>query len=315
MTRKRFHILVTEPMGESAMARLSEVGEVITLDRLDEDSLVAAVPHAHALIVRSATCVTEPVIAAAKRLRVIGRAGVGLDQIDVSAARAAGIRVVYTPAASTDAVAELTVGLIIALERQVMRGHSMVIAGEFARARRELIGRELRGLTLGIVGMGRIGSAVARICGPGLGMGIIYNDIQPIALTGLAARSVDKLTLYHDADVVSLHVPLTDETRHMISVAQLARFKPTSTLVNTSRGAVVCTGALADALRERRLAGAALDVLETEPPPPDYPLLDLANVILTPHLGARTALALERMENVVDDVIAVLENRQPTWCV
>jgi len=313
MGEKRPRIVVAEKLGDEAMTRLAAAGEVRLLNRCAESDLLAAITGADGLVVRSAARVTRSVIEAGRRLKVIGRAGVGLDQVDVDAAREHGIQVVYTPAASTTSVAELTVGMMLALERRLIQADAMVRGQEFERARRELVGRELRGLTLGIVGMGRIGSAVARICHDGLGMRIAFNDIREVGPLPFPAVSLPKPELYAASDVVSLHVPLTGETDGLIGADALRWFKPTATLINTSRGPVVRPQALADALRAGRLAGAALDVHDPEPPGPGHPLIGLPNVLLSAHVGARTATALAAMEEVVEDVIAVLEGRRPTY--
>ena len=313
MSARRFEIVVAERLGEAAMARLASVGEVRVLGRCEEADLVTAVAEADALVIRSFARVTRAVIEAGRRLRVVGRAGVGLEQVDSEAARERGVRVVYTPAASTDSVAELAVGLMLAVERRLVRADAMVRGAAFAQARGELIGRELRGLTLGVVGMGRIGSAVARICHDGLGMSIVYNDVREVGPFAFEARCAAKEELYACADVVSLHVPLTPETRGLIGGRALRLFRPTATLINTARGAVVEAGALAEALREGRLAGAGLDVHEPEPPGADYPMMGMENVVLSAHQGARTRGALARMDEVVEDVIAVLEGREPEF--
>lgn len=303
--------MLTEPMSAWAVDRLRGVADVIEARGWDEQSVAESIGDCDGLVVRSKTAVTAAVLDAAPRLRVVGRAGVGLDRIDVQAAHARGVKVVYTPWASTNAVAELAVGLMLSLERHIAVGDRMVRASRYAAAREALVGRELRGLTLGVVGMGRIGSAVAGVCCAGLGMRIVYNDIGAVGPFSFDARAVDKEALYADSDVVSLHVPLTGATRGMIGEAELAVFKPTTTLINTSRGAVVNSGALASALGAGRLAGAALDVLDVEPPPGDHALLTAPRCLLSPHVGARTPQALGGMEGVVEDVIAVLEGRLP----
>ena len=313
MTTERPRIVVAERLNEAAMQRLASVGEVIILEACGEADLVAAVGDCDALVVRSAARVTAAVIEAAGRLKVIGRAGVGLEHIDLDAAKARGIQVVHTPAASTFSTAEHTVGLMLALERRLMPADAMVRDQRFTEARRELIGRELRGLTLGVIGMGRIGSAVARIGHDGLGMRIVYNDIREIGPLPFETVSMSKELLYCESDVVTLHVPLTDLTRGMIDAAALSRFKSTATLINTSRGPVIRAEALADALRSGSLAGAALDVHDPEPPGPDHPLMPLRNVLLSPHLGSRTHTSLAAMSAVADDVLAVLEGRRPAY--
>ncbi len=305
------NIVVAESLSEDAVARLAAVGRVRTLTDCNEEALRAAVVDCDALVVRSYARVTADLIAAGSRLKVIGRAGIGLDNIDIAAARACGVPVVHTPAASTNAVAEHTVGLMLALERHVVRGDAMVRSGQFLEARGAFVSRELRGLTLGIVGMGRIGSAVGRICHDGLGMRILYNDIREIGGLSFEAATAAPDDLYAAADVVTLHVPLTAQTTGMIGPRALARVKATATLVNTARGAVVDIPALAEALRDGRLAGAAIDTHSPEPPPPPYALFDAPNCLLSPHVGGRTAIGLAGMNDVVDDVIAVLSGEEP----
>ena len=244
---------------------------------------------------------------------MIGRAGVGLENVDVAAAAAGGIQVVYTPAASTDAVAEHTVGLMLALERRLVAGDASVRAGRLAEARRAPPSRELHQCTLGIVGMGRIGRAVGRIAVSGLGMELCYNDIVDVSPLPFPATPVDKSELYRRSDVVSLHVPLTDETHGLIDDDALRHFKPSATLINTARGAVISADAVARALGESRLAGVAVDVYDPEPPDPDHPLLSAPNVLFSAHTAARTTLAQARMNEVVDDVLAVLAGRRPQF--
>lgn len=309
----RPNIVVAEKLSDVAMSRLADVGEIRLLDSCDESALLAAITDCDALIVRTYSQVTVQVIEAGQRLKVIGRAGVGVENIDLDAARAHGVTVVHTPAASTDAVAEHTVGLMLALERQLILGDGMVRDQRFAEARARLISRELHTCTLGIVGMGRIGQAVARICARGLRMRVLYNDIREVGSFDFSATVVGKDQLYAEADVVSLHVPLSNETRCMIDREALERFKPSATLVNTSRGAVVSSVDLARALRQGNLAGAAIDVFDDEPPSRGHPLLEAPRVLLSPHVAGRTTPAIQRMNAVVDDVLAVLAGHSPAY--
>ncbi len=311
-------IVVAERLSESAMARLQAAGQVVVLDSCDEPTLSDAVRQADALVVRTYSTVTAAVIGTARetgRLKVIGRAGVGVDNIDLRAAAEAGIPVVHTPAACTFAVAELTVGLIVAVQRRIAFFDQRVRQGEFASLRAEGgLTPELQHQTLGIIGMGRIGRAVGRRMHDGLGMRIIYHDIREIGYLPFAAESRDSAeVVYAEADVVSLHVPLTELTRGMVDAAALRRFKPGAYLVNTSRGPVVQAAPLAEALKERRLAGAAIDVFDPEPPPPDHPLLAAPNCVLTPHVASRSREGLAAMNDVVDDVIAVLAGKAPQY--
>ncbi len=308
-----FRILVAEPLSQDALQRLSSVGDVIELSTCDEASLLNHVIDCDALVVRTYSQVTSAVINAAKKLKVIGRAGIGVENIDTAAAAAAGVTVVHTPASSTQAVAELTLGLMIALERKVLWCVRQVREDRFLEARGSLSQRQLGDLVLGIVGFGRIGQRVACIAHAAFGMRIIFNDIREIRTHLVPAAAVSKEKLFAQADVISLHVPLTAETKHMINADVLATLKPDALLINTARGAVVDGEALAQALTDGRVAGAAIDVFEPEPPPPDHPLLGAPNCILTPHIGSRTVTALAAMNDVVDDVIAVLEDRSPRY--
>lgn len=307
-------ILVTERYSQEAMERLSAVGEVTLLDRRDEPTLIAAVADADALVVRTHTTVTRRVIESGAHLRVIARGGVGLDNIDLAAARERGIPVVYTPAASTHAVADFAIGLILAAQRRIARLDREIRTGDFAALRSRDPGcSELRHQTLGIIGMGRIGSQVARRAALGFDMRVIYNDIRPVGPFPFPATSASRDQLLATADVVSLHVPLTTLTRAMIDAAALARMKPTACLINTSRGPVVVATDLATALHEGRIAGAAIDVFDPEPPPPDNPLRSAPNCVLTPHVASRSREGLAAMNDVVDDVVAILQGRRPAW--
>ena len=305
--------MFAEEFEADAVERASAVGRVTQLESCEEAALLEAVGDCDALLVRTAARVSREVIDRAPRLRVIGRAGVGLDNIDVEAARGREVVVVYTPSAATDAVADLTIGLMIDAVRNITLGDTMVRAGEFESARHRCIGPELHNLTIGIIGFGRIGRAVARRCRNGFGMTVIYNDIIDVGSTNSEATPVEKHELFNRADVVSLHVPLTDQTRGLIDEAALGRFKPGSILINTSRGAVVDGLAIAGALQAGTLGGAALDVFDPEPLPPDHPLMTAPNTIFTPHVGARSPDALMRMNAVVDDVLDVLRGKPPRF--
>ncbi len=292
------------------------VGRVTVLNTCEEAAIQEAVRECDALLVRTTARVTRALLQRASRLRVIGRGGSGLDNIDIIAARERGIAVVYTPEAATDAVADLTVGLMVALVRRIKGCDTAVREGRFAQERARHEARDLQELTLGIVGLGRIGRAVARRCRQGFGMGVVYNDIVDPGPLDFDATPLQKAQLYGSADVISLHLPLTDETRKLIDEKALRRFRSGSFLINTARGAVVDGEAVARALRSGALAGAAFDVLDPEPPPPDHPLLTAPNTLFTPHVGARTRGGLARMDAVVEDVIRVLEGspaHYPAW--
>jgi len=311
MADPSFHIVVAEPFSPEAIDRLRAVGRVTILDSCDKAILRETVVDCDALLVRTYAQVTREVIACATKLKVIGRGGVGLDNIDVVAANEHGVMVVHTPAAATGAVAELTIGLMLALLRDIPAHDAAIRRGAYKQARANAMANELSEMTLGIIGMGRIGQAVARRCHIGLGMFVIYNDIVSPPSLDFAATPVEKEALYRCADVVSLHVPLTDLTRCLIDAEALAQFKAQALLINTSRGQVIDSSALASQLHHGALGGAALDVLDEEPPGADHPLLSAPRIIFTPHIGAKTPASQARMNGVVDDVIRVLQGAKP----
>ena len=307
MDEPSWHIVISEGFEHAAIARAQAVARVTVLTTGDEHALKEAVRDCDALLVRTSAAVTRNVIERAGRLRVIGRAGSGLDNIDVEAARERGILVIHTPDAATNAVADLTIGLMIALVRGITNCDSAVRTGRFASERSHYEAPELSEMSLGIVGLGRIGKAVAQRCFHGFAMRILYNDILDVEPFGFEATPTDKAQLFRQADVVSLHVPLTQRTRRLIEGEALKRFKRGSFLINTARGAVVDSVALAHALESGHLAGAALDVFDPEPLPKGHPLLTAPNTLFTPHVGARTRTALTCMNAVVDEVIRALE--------
>jgi phosphoglycerate dehydrogenase-like enzyme len=185
---------------------------------------------------------------------------------------------------------------------------------EFKRVRAQLRGRQLDEMTLGVLGMGRVGRRVGHIAAGGFGMRVIYNDLLDVsALLDFPARPVDKSTLYRECDVLSIHVDMRAGNENLVGAPQLAMMKPSAILINASRGEVLDARALAEAIREKRLAAAALDVYAPEPPPADFPLLGLPNVLLTPHLASRTWTATQNMSWVVRDVVAVLQGKEPQW--
>lgn len=254
---------------------------------MTEEELVAAVPGVHALLVRSATKVPARVLEAADALELVGRAGVGVDNVDVAAATARGVVVMNTPTGNTITTAELAISLLTSLARHVPRADRSVRSGQWSK--KGLMGTELTGKTLGVIGLGRIGAEVARR-GQGLCMKVVAHDPY---LSGTGAASpvdgvalVDLDELLEQADFVTLHVPLMDATRGLIGKDQIARMKPGARLINAARGGLIDEAAMIEALDAGHLAGAAMDVLADEPPGPDHPLVGRDDVILTPHLGA-----------------------------
>ena len=289
--------------------------EVRQTTGLKEPELAARLGDVDALVVRSETKVTAAILDAAKSLQVVGRAGVGVDNIDVRAATARGVYVVNAPLGNIVAAAEHTVALTLALLRRVVDADRSVRAGEWTRSK--FIGRELRGKTLGLVGVGRVGGEVARRA-VGFGMTVIAHD--PFATEASAraagARLVELDELLRTADVISLHVPLTEKTRGLVDGAALAKLKPTAVIVNASRGEVVDLDALAAALEKGSIAGAALDVFATEPLPADAAIRRAPRTVLTPHIAGSTAEAQTNVAvDVVEQILDVLDGRPARFAV
>jgi D-3-phosphoglycerate dehydrogenase len=308
-------VLVTEGSDPKPLDWLRQQVEVIEIAADDKD-FERRLADARGLLVRTYTRVDSTLLAKAPNLKVVGRGGVGLENIDVKACRARGVEVVYTPDANTLAVGDYVFGYALQLLRPWnFFKQSVYDPKEFKRIRNTVRGRQLNELTIGILGMGRVGRRVGHIADKGFGMRVLYNDILDIPAASLpfTATSVDKPTLYREADILSLHVTMLPGNHNLIGREQLAMMKPDAILINTSRGEVLDAQALRDAIVSNRLAGAALDVFHPEPPAPDFPLLNLDNVLLTPHLAARTHTALENMSWVVRDVVEVLEGRKPRY--
>lgn len=293
---------------DASLARILESNGMIVAyePEISAERLLEVVGRFDAVVVRSRTRVTADVVSRAERCRVIARVGVGLDNIDVAAAEARGMRVVNAAEAATTAVAELVLALMLSMARQVPRADAGMRGGRWLKP--EIKGTELRGKYLGIVGLGNIGRRLGRLA-RALNMNIIGHDVVPIDAefardVGLMKADLD--TLLRSSDYVSLHVPLLDSTRHMIGAERLALMKPTARLVNTSRGGIVDEDALYEAISSGRLAGAALDVFESEPAA-GHRLSKLDGVVLTPHLGAMTAEAQALAANVAaEKIIQVL---------
>ena len=288
-------------------ARVEEIssGDARFLDRLAE---------AEGLLVRTYTKVNAELLDHSPRLKVVGRGGVGLENIDVAECRRRGVEVVYTPDANTLAVGDFVFGYLLQLLRPWEFFRDAVYPPrEFKRIRDTVRGRQLNELTMGILGMGRVGRRVGHIAASGFGMRVIYNDLLQISGLDFPATAVDKPTLYRQADVLTIHVDMRPGNENLVGREQIGMLKPTAVVINTSRGEVLDASALADAVREKRVAGAALDVFAPEPPAADFPLLGFSNVLLTPHLAARTTTALENMSWVVRDVMAVLQGQQPRF--
>jgi D-3-phosphoglycerate dehydrogenase len=281
----------------------------------DQSDLAESLIIAEALLVRLFP-VTAEVIAQSPHLKVIGRHGVGVDTVDVAAATTLGIPVVHTPQANSDAVAEHAVMLMLAVAKRLVNMDHTVREQRWT-GQAPPGGLELRGKTAGIVGMGQVGRRVAHLCGVGFGMKVLGYDplLEADQFPAFIARTEHLGDLLSRADIVSLHIPLTPETHHLINTERLAQMKPGAILINTARGGLVDAVALADTLTSGCLTGAALDVFEEEPPRADNPLLklDAKYVTFTPHAAGRTDRSLQQMaEMVCNGILAVLNGDRPS---
>jgi D-3-phosphoglycerate dehydrogenase len=299
-------VLICDKLESSGVDLLKQAGfEVDNRPGLTGDALTEAVRAADGVIVRSATKITAELLDDPGKLRAVARAGVGVDNIDVAAATRKGVVVMNTPGGNTVSAAEHTIALLLALARHVPAADASMKAGRWDRAK--FVGTQLAGKTLGVIGLGRIGREVARRAA-GLDMQVVGFDpfLTPDRAGQLGIESVAGLDqLLPRCDFLTVHTPLTDETRDLIGAAQIQKLKPGCRLVNVARGGIFNEAALADALKSGKVAGAALDVFGQEPPPADLPLLKAPNAILTPHLGASTveaqdAVAREAAQLLID---------------
>lgn len=307
-------ILVTDGLDSSGIAILKKSAEVVEMTGISPDELLKEVVDFDALIVRGRTKVTAAVFDAGKKLKVVGRAGVGVDNIDLVAAKSRGVTVVNSPMATTTAVAELTLGLMLDAVREIPRADSSLKTGKWLK--KEFNGFELSGKTLGVIGFGRIGAAVAKRAAA-FEMTILgYDPMVPadeIVKRGGTPVSLDELLA--QSDMITMHLPLTDQTKGMINADAFAKMKNGAFLICAARGGVIDETALLEALNSGKLAGAALDVFTTEPPG----LTDLVmhpKLICTPHVGAQTVEAQRRASNdISEEVIAVLNGLPLRWKV
>ena len=277
-------IVIADAMEPEVVAEISKLGQTAVAPA----DLKGALADADALIVRSATKVTEELLAHAPKLRLVARAGVGLDNVDAEACRKRGIKVMNTPGASTNSVAELALAMMFAICRRLPKADASMKGKQWLK--KELTGTELMDKTLGVVGLGRIGASLA-IKASALGMRVLYYD--PRQEGAAAGRKVSLDELFASSDYISLHVPLTPETKGMVGAANIAKMKKHAVIVNTARGGLVDEWALYSALKEGRIGGAALDVYPAEPY--SGKLCELANVVLTPHIAGSTKEAQARI--------------------
>jgi len=311
----KFTVVVTEPIHPAGIQFLADAGvEVVQLPPgSDEVALMEVAPGADAFITRGSIKVTRQIMEASPRLKAVGVHGVGCDHVDLQAAKELGKVVLNTPAALTETVAEMTLALMLALTRRVVSADKAVRAGKWTRKYGDLIGSELLDKTIGIIGLGRIGAAVARRL-KSFKVELLYYDVanRPEVESELGVMRVDLDTLFRASDIITLHTPHTPQTRNLVSKRVFNLMKDGVYLVNTARGKIIDQSALIDALKKGKVAGAALDVFEEEPLDPSNPLTSMDNVILTPHLAASSREAMRRMAvQVAEGVMAVLRGGTP----
>ncbi|HID85879.1 MAG TPA: 3-phosphoglycerate dehydrogenase [Anaerolineae bacterium] len=299
-------VLISDPIADAGVEMMRQAGiEVDVRTGLTPEELERTVGDYDVLVVRSATQVRKPLIEAAQSLKLILRAGVGLDNIDVEYAQARGIQVMNTPAASSNAVAELTIGYLLALARRIPQSTASMRAGKWEK--KKFMGSEIAGKTLGLVGYGRIGWLVAKKA-LALGMNIIAYDPYVSDPKGLEMEFVSLEELLRRADYISLHLPLTDETRDLIDRPQFEMMKDGVRIINCARGGVINEDALYEAIRSGKVAGAALDVYAEEPAR-DHKLFELDEVIGSPHIGAATVEAQHRVSVEVAEKVIEFQKR------
>jgi len=307
-------VLVADPVGEEGIDILRSYAEVDVRTDLKPEELISIIGDYEALVVRSQTRVTSKVIEAGKKLQVIARAGVGVDNIDVDEATRRGVVVVNAPTSNTTSATEHTIALILALARHIPQANAVLKSGVWRR--NDFMGTEVRGKTLGIIGLGNVGSEVARRA-RGLEMKVIAYDpfISVEHARNLQVELVPLEQLFKESDFITLHVPLTKATKGLVGAKELALVKPTVRIINTARGGLIDEEALIKALKEKRVAGAAFDVFSKEPLT-DSVLFKEDNIIVTPHLGASTTEAQALVaKDVAEQIIAVLKGHPARYAV
>ena len=304
-------VIICDSIDDVGISILKKAGLVVVYKPdIESDELLASVNDCDVIVVRSRTKITKMVIDAASNVKIIARVGVGLDNIDTGYAESKGIKVLNAAEAAMNAVSELVIGHMIALSRNIPKANEGIKSGRWLK--KELVGVELRGKYLGIIGVGNIGRNLGRMA-KCLRMNLIGYDIIPINqdyVREVGMIKTDLKTLLENSDFVTCHVPLTDKTRHLINSETLSYMKPNAFLINTSRGEIIDEESLFSALNEKRIAGAALDVFEVEPPT-NTKLLQLPNIICSPHIAAQTKEAQELASNVIAEKIiqSLLTNR------
>jgi D-3-phosphoglycerate dehydrogenase len=309
---KNFSILLYEDMHEAGKALLKEKAEIFFARSFEEASLIKEVREIDGIIIRANGKVSRILMDSAPKLRVIGRHGVGVENIDLEAATEKGIWVVNTPDANDTSVAEHFFGLALMLSKMLKKADIALHEGRF-EARYQYIGRELHGKTLGILGFGKIGRAIGRIGHKGFDMRILYYDAirYEEVEKEIKAVKVSLEEVLSQSDYMSINLPMLPETKGLLKEKEFGLMKPSAYIINLARGPIWDEKSLYSVLKEGRIAGAASDVYEVEPATKDHPLLQLENFIGTPHMAAHTDEALRRMSLVAEDVIRALEGKAP----
>jgi len=309
---KKFNILLYEDMHEVGKALLKEKAEITFARSLEETSLMEEVKEVDGIIIRANGKVSRKLMESAPKLKVIGRHGVGVENIDLETATEKGIWVVNTPDANDISVAEHFFGLALILSKMLKKADIALREGRF-EARYQYIGNELHGKTLGILGFGRIGRAVGRIGYKGFDMKVLYYDVVRYQEMEeeIKAEKVRLEDLLTQSDYISINLPMLSATQGLLKEREFGLMKPSAYIINLARGPIWDEKALYTALQERKIAGAASDVYEVEPATKEHPLFQLENFIGTPHMAAHTEEALRRMSMVAEDVIRVLEGKNP----
>jgi len=307
-----FKILLYEDMHEVGKALLKEKAEIFFARSFEEASLIKEVREMDGIVIRANGKVSRILMDSAPKLKVIGRHGVGVENIDLEAATEKGIWVVNTPDANDTSVAEHFFGLALMLSKMLKKADIALHEGRF-EARYQYIGRELHGKTIGILGFGKIGRAIGRIGHKGFDMRVLYYDaIQYEKVEKeIQAVKVSLEEVLSQSDYISINLPMLPETKGLLKEREFGLMKPSAYIINLARGPIWDEKSLYSVLKEGRIAGAASDVYEVEPAPKDHPLLQLENFIGTPHMAAHTDEALRRMSLVAEDVIRVLEGKAP----
>jgi D-3-phosphoglycerate dehydrogenase len=309
---KNFKVLLYEDMHETGKALLKEKAEILFANSLEEASLIKEVKEINGIIIRANGKVSRRLMESAPKLKVVGRHGVGVENVDLEAATEEGIWVVNTPDANDLSVAEHFFGLALILSKMLKKADIALREGRF-EARYQYIGNELHGKTLGILGFGRIGRAVGRIGHKGFDMKVLYYDAVQYEETEkeLKARKASLEEVLSQSDYISINLPMLPETKGILGKREFGLMKPSAFIINLARGPIWDEKALHQVLKEKKIAGAGSDVYEVEPAAKGHPLFDLENFVGTPHMAAHTEEALRRMSLVAEDVIRVLEGKTP----